>query len=73
MPRIQEQSTLTKAFETRRLCPGNRRMATLAGVYSVGRHVRTAEDVVAALFREERPAFSATARKYAKNSRGVDC
>jgi len=34
--------------------PGNRRMATLACVYSVDRYVRTAEDVVAALFREER-------------------
>jgi hypothetical protein len=34
--------------------PGNRRMATLACVYSVDPYVRTAEDVVAALFRDER-------------------
>jgi hypothetical protein len=34
--------------------PGNRRMATLACVYSVDRYVRTAEDVVAALFRDAR-------------------
>jgi hypothetical protein len=34
--------------------PGNRRMATLACVYSVDPYVRSAEDVVAALFREER-------------------
>lgn len=34
--------------------PGNRRMATLACVYSVDRYVRTAEDVLAALFRDER-------------------
>jgi hypothetical protein len=33
---------------------GNRQMATLACVYSVDRFVRTADDVVAALFREER-------------------
>lgn len=33
--------------------PGNRRMATLATVYSVDRHVRTAEEIVAALFRDE--------------------
>ena len=33
---------------------GNRQMATLACVYSVDRFVRTAEDVVAALFREDR-------------------
>jgi hypothetical protein len=32
---------------------GNRQMATLACVYSVDRFVRTAEDVVAALFREQ--------------------
>jgi hypothetical protein len=34
--------------------PGNRRMATLACVYSVDAYVRRAEDVVAALFRDER-------------------
>ena len=33
--------------------PGNRRMATLACVYSVAPYVRTAEDVMAALFRDE--------------------
>ena len=36
--------------------PGNRRMATLAGVYSVDRFVRTPEEVLAALFRDpDRP------------------
>ncbi len=36
--------------------PGNRRMATLAGVYSVDRYQRTPEQVVAALFRDsDRP------------------
>ena len=34
--------------------PGNRRMATLACVYSVDPYVRTAEDVIAALFRDDR-------------------
>lgn len=34
--------------------PGNRRMATLGSVYSVDRYVRTPEEIVAALFREER-------------------
>lgn len=33
--------------------PGNRRMATLGCVYTVERHVRTPEQIVAALFREE--------------------
>ena len=36
--------------------PGNRRMATLASVYSVDRYFRTADDVLAALFRDpDRP------------------
>lgn len=39
--------------------PGNRRMATLACVYSVDRHVRTAEQIVAALFRDESAPRSA--------------
>ncbi|MCH8148644.1 MAG: hypothetical protein IH987_11710 [Planctomycetes bacterium] len=33
--------------------PGNRRMATLACVYSVEGHVRTPEEIVAALFRDD--------------------
>lgn len=41
---------------------GNRVMATLACVYSVDRFVRTAEEVVAALFREEREKDSGRPR-----------
>ena len=37
---------------------GNRQMATLACVYSVDRFVRTAEDVIAALFREQRQSHA---------------
>lgn len=55
VPLIQENPVKVKAFETRRLRPGNRRMATLAGAYSVDRHVRTPEQIVAALFRDEVP------------------
>jgi hypothetical protein len=33
--------------------PGNRRMATLAAVYTIDRYERTAEDIVAALFRDD--------------------
>jgi hypothetical protein len=40
--------------------PGNRRMATLACVYSVDPYIRTAEDVVAALFRDERAKATTT-------------
>lgn len=53
VPLIQEQPAKVKAFETRKLRPGNRRMATLAGVYSVEPHVRTAKEIVAALFRDD--------------------
>ncbi len=34
--------------------PGNRRMAILGSVYSVDRYVRSPEEIVAALFRDER-------------------
>jgi hypothetical protein len=53
VPLFSEQPDKVKAFETRKQRPGNRRMATLAGVYSVDRYVRTPEQIVAALFREE--------------------
>jgi hypothetical protein len=53
VPLIQPQPEKVKAFETRRQRPGNRRMATLAGVYSVARYRQTAEQIVAALFRDE--------------------
>ena len=33
--------------------PGNRRMATLAAVYTINPYVRTAEQIVAALFRDD--------------------
>ena len=52
---ITEQPAKVKAFEQRKLRPGNRRMATLAGAYSVDRHVRAPEQIVAALFRDESP------------------
>ena len=59
VPLIQERPVKVKAFETRRLRPGNRRMATLAGVYSVDRQVRAPEQIVAALFRDEFPTAPA--------------
>jgi hypothetical protein len=33
--------------------PGNRRMATLAAVYTINPYVRTPEQIVAALFRDD--------------------
>ena len=52
VPLIKEDSAPVAAFETRRKQPGNRRMATVASVYTVDRYERTPEDIVEALFRE---------------------
>lgn len=52
--------------------PGNRRMATLACVYSVDPYVRSAEDVVAALFRDEHET-DATARPQPCHKRITAC
>lgn len=53
VPLVKEDSPKVAAFETARKNPGNRRMATVASVYTVEPHVRTAEDITAALFRDE--------------------
>ena len=56
VPLVKEDARSLAAFEDRPERPGNRRMAILAGVYSVDRYVRTPEEIVAALFRDgERP------------------
>jgi len=53
VPLVKKDSPKVAAFETAKKNPGNRRMATVASVYTVEPHVRTAEDVTAALFRDE--------------------
>jgi hypothetical protein len=53
VPMVQEDAVKLKSFEEKPQRPGNRRMATLAGVYSVDRYVRTPEQIVEALFRDE--------------------
>jgi len=54
VPLIRENAEVPPVHGPRPSRPGNRRMATLACVYSVDPYVRTAEEVVAALFRDER-------------------
>ncbi len=54
VPLVKTDSQKVAAFETARKNPGNRRMATVTSVYSVDPHVRTAEEITAALFRDER-------------------
>lgn len=53
VPIVTEDLKALAAFEETPDRPGNRRMAVLAGVYSVDRFSRTPEEMVAALFREE--------------------
>lgn len=56
VPLVKQDAETTAAFEERPERPGNRRMAILAGVYSVDPYVRTPEEIVAALFRDgDRP------------------
>lgn len=52
VPLVREDAGRLKSFDEKRQRPGNRRMATLAGVYSVDRYVRTPEQIVEALFRD---------------------
>jgi hypothetical protein len=54
VPLVNNDSQKVAAFETAKKNPGNRRMATVTSVYSVDPHVRTAEEIAAALFREQR-------------------
>ena len=53
VPLVKDDSEKIAAFETAKKNPGNRRMATVTSVYSVDPNVRTAEDITAALFRDE--------------------
>jgi len=54
VPLVKSDAQNLRAFEEKAVRPGNRRMSTVCSVYSVGRHDRTAEDVVAGLFREDK-------------------
>jgi hypothetical protein len=52
VPLVREDAQKVPAFEHKER-PGNRRMATLGCVYTVDRYVRTPEQIVAALFRDD--------------------
>jgi hypothetical protein len=53
VPMVHADAVKLKSFEEKPQRPGNRRMATLAGVYSVDCYVRTPEQIIEALFRED--------------------
>ena len=62
VPLVKEDAAKVAAFETAKKNPGNRRMATVASVYTVDPHIRTAEEITEALFRDE-PDPAAPKRK----------
>lgn len=77
VPLVREDAAKVPAFETANKRPGNRRMASVASVYSVDRFQRTAAEIVAALFRDDlpidqdppkrpRPKFKHTTAHFAK-------
>jgi hypothetical protein len=53
VPLVKADAAKVAAFETAKKRPGNRRMATVASLYSIDPHFRTPEQIVEALFREE--------------------
>lgn len=52
VPLVRDDADKVPAFEHKER-PGNRRMATLGCIYTVDPHVRTPEQIVAALFRDD--------------------
>ena len=52
VPLVKADAAKVPAFDEKERRPGNRRMATLGCVYTVDAYERTAEQVVAALFRD---------------------
>lgn len=54
IPMVHADAVRLRTFDEKSLRPGNRRMATLASVYSVDPHYRTADEIMAALFRDDR-------------------
>ena len=56
VPLVKKDTEKVAAFEKTKKNPGNRRMATVTTVYSVDRFERSPEEIVAALFRDDRDA-----------------
>lgn len=54
VPLVKKDCQRVAAFEKSKKNPGNRRMATVTSVYSVDPHIRTADEITAALFRDDR-------------------
>jgi hypothetical protein len=57
VPLVKQDAQRLLPFEDKAQRPGNRRMATLACVYSVDRFVRTPSEIVSMLFRDPIPTL----------------
>ena len=69
VPLVKADAQRLTCFEEKSLRPGNRRMATVCGVYSIDPYQRTAESVVAALFRDTK----SSAESESTGDRPVPC
>lgn len=56
VPLVKKDAQQVPVFEEKNQRPGNRRMATLACTYTVAPYVRTPEQIVAALLRDDKVA-----------------
>jgi hypothetical protein len=63
VPLVKQDAQRLLPFEDKSQRPGNRRMATLACVYSVNRFVRTPSEIVSMLFRDPIPAINELANE----------
>ena len=69
VPLIRKDAEKVAAFETAKKNPGNRKMATVASVSTVAPHVRTPEEITAALFREDTAVEDTAAESDARQAR----
>lgn len=63
VPLVKKDAQRLLPFEDKAQRPGNRRMATLACVYSVDRFVRTPSEIVSMLFRDSIPTLDELANE----------
>ena len=69
VPLVKQDAQRLLPFEDKAQRPGNRRMATLACVYSVDRFVRTPSEIVSMLFRDPIPPLDELANESRPESR----
>jgi hypothetical protein len=69
VPLIKDDAAKVAAFETAKKRPGNRRMATVTSAYTVDPYVRTAAQIVAALFCDEKERETTSSKRKKKRPR----